>query len=82
MWPLLRNALLRVRHCPAQQGLDLRRCRANVRGAFVAGHRLQRRHVLLVDDVLTSGSTLDEAAGCLKRAGVLTVTNAVVARTP
>ncbi len=84
--PLLREALRRVRHCPSQQGLPLAQRRTNVRGVFAADprarHRLQGRHVLLVDDVLTSGSTLDQAAAALKGAGALRVSNAVVARTP
>jgi ComF family protein len=80
--PLLRNALVRIRHCPSQQGLGLAQRRTNVRGAFQANPGVAGLHLLLVDDVLTSGSTLDEAAGALKAAGALRVTNLVVARTP
>jgi ComF family protein len=80
--PLLRHALLRVRHCASQQGLRLAQRRSNVRGAFAAGPAAAGLHLLLVDDVLTSGSTLDQAAAALRRAGALSVTNAVVARTP
>jgi predicted amidophosphoribosyltransferase len=40
------------------------------------------RHVAVVDDVMTSGSTLDEVARMLKAAGARRVTNLVVARTP
>lgn len=80
--PLLCDGLARVRHCPAQHGLRLAQRRANVRGAFAAPRPLAAGHVLLVDDVITSGSTLDEAAACLKRAGARCVTNLVVARTP
>jgi ComF family protein len=80
--PLLRDVLLRIRHCPSQQGLRLARRRTNVRGAFAAGPAAAGRDLLLVDDVLTSGSTLDAAAAALKRAGARSVTNCVVARTP
>ena len=80
--PLLRHALVRVRHCASQQGLRLAQRRTNVRGAFAAGAAAAGLHLLLVDDVLTSGSTLDEAAAALRRAGALSITNAVVARTP
>jgi ComF family protein len=80
--PLLRRALVRVREGPAQQTLALAQRRANVRGAFAVAQPPRARHVLLVDDVLTTGSTLDEAASCLKRAGVQRVTNLVAARTP
>ena len=80
--PLLRDALLRSRHCASQQGLRLAQRRTNVRGAFAAGVAAAGRDLLLVDDVLTSGSTLDAAAAALKRAGARSVTNGVVARTP
>ena len=80
--PLLRRALLRVRHCATQQGLRLAQRRRNVRGAFAATPAVAGLHLLVVDDVLTSGSTLDQAAAALRRAGALSVTNAVVARTP
>jgi predicted amidophosphoribosyltransferase len=56
--------------------------RRNVRGAFVARGDLASRHVVVVDDVMTTGATLDEVAAALKRAGAARVTNLVVARTP
>ncbi len=80
--PLLPDALHRVRDTPSQQSLSLARRRANVRGAFAAPRALALRHVLLVDDVMTTGASLGAAASCLKRAGVARITNAVVARTP
>lgn len=84
--PLLAQALLRVRHRPPQEALALAARHANLRGAFAVdtGHEaaLAGRCVVLIDDVMTSGSTLDEAARVLKRAGVAAVICAVVARTP
>jgi predicted amidophosphoribosyltransferase len=55
--------------------------RENVRGAFVAGRHagLRGKAVLLVDDVLTTGSTAHEAAGALRRAGANRVVVAVLA---
>lgn len=83
---LLPHALLRVRHRPPQEGLTLDERRRNVRGAFAAARRAEPqiagRALVVVDDVMTSGSTLDEVARTLKRAGAATVTNAVAARTP
>jgi len=83
---LLPYALLRTRHRPAQEGLTLEARRRNVRGAFAVERateaRLAHRPVVVVDDVMTSGSTLDEVARVLKRAGATPVVNAVVARTP
>jgi ComF family protein len=73
--------LLRARSTPAQSELPADRRRGNVRGAFRA-RKLPpgTRHVALVDDVMTTGSTLDECARVLKRAGVSRVDLWVLAR--
>ncbi|OAB60646.1 hypothetical protein AY599_09295 [Leptolyngbya valderiana BDU 20041] len=74
-------ALRRARSTRAQSDLPADRRRGNVRGAF-AVHRLPpgARHIALVDDVMTTGSTLDECARVLKRTGVERVDVWVVAR--
>jgi len=54
----------------------------NVRGAFRCARALEGAEVALVDDVMTTGATLDELAATLKRAGAARVVNWVVARTP
>jgi ComF family protein len=58
----------------------------NLRGAFYVSPRrraeLQGRHVSLVDDVMTSGATLGEAATTLRRAGAARVDAWVLTRTP
>lgn len=73
--------LRRRRRTPAQSNLPAARRRGNVRAAFALS-RLPAgtRHVALVDDVMTTGSTLDECARVLKRAGVKRVDIWVVAR--
>jgi predicted amidophosphoribosyltransferase len=55
-----------------------------MRGAFAVqlNASVRNQHVLLVDDVMTTGHTLNELAACLKRHGAKRVTNAVFARTP
>jgi ComF family protein len=76
-------ALWRVRDTPSQTGLDRRERRHNVRGAFRARERTRLPvRVWLVDDVVTTGSTLSEAARVLRRAGARTVVGVCAARTP
>ncbi len=79
--PLAINLCRRVRDTPAQVGLDLAERRRNLRGAFHCdtGHKGLR--VALVDDVMTSGTSLDELARAVRRAGAAGVEAWVVART-
>lgn len=79
---LVIDQLLRVRHTPPQLSLALKERRQNVRGAFSVEGKLAGRNVFVVDDVMTTGSTLDEAARALKKAGAVHVHNLIVARTP
>lgn len=53
----------------------------NVRGAFAASRALSGASVAVVDDVMTTGATLEEIAATLKQAGAGRVENWVVART-
>ena len=76
------DRLLRVRHTAPQQTLALNERRRNVRGAFAVEGSVSGQHVFVVDDVMTTGSTLNEVARVLKRAGALQVHNLIVARTP
>ena len=74
--------LVRVRDTPSQTGLDRRARRANVRGAFQVRPGVRApRVVWLVDDVVTTGSTLIECARTLRRAGARHVVAVCVART-
>ncbi len=68
--PLAPRGLQRTRATRAQVGLTLHERRANLRGAFAAAHGLEGLGLAVVDDVMTSGSTLREIAGALRRAGV------------
>jgi ComF family protein len=78
------TALLRHRATPQQQGLSAKGRERNVRGAFRINKEsqpsLKGRRVLLVDDVLTTGSTLKACAKVLKRAGAAEVNGLVLAR--
>ena len=68
--PLLTTGLRRHRHTRAQSGLSRKQRRKNVRGAFY-WHGLVKpgRHVALIDDVMTTGTTVSECARVLKKAG-------------
>jgi ComF family protein len=74
--------LWRKRHTPHQTGQPRTARLENVRGAFRAAQRpeLRGKKILLVDDVLTTGSTCSEAARALKQAGVASVAVAILAR--
>ncbi len=65
-----------------QAGLGAQARRANAEGALVAPRALAGRRFLIVDDVLTTGSTLAEAMRALTTAGAATVALAVLAETP
>ena len=76
------SVLRRVRDTPPQAGLKLDARTRNVRGAFEADALIAGRHVAIVDDVMTTGATLNEAAKALRRMRALRVDAWVVARTP
>lgn len=78
--PVLGRACRRVRFTVAQSLLPVKKRRANVRGAFQVHGSVKDRHVAIVDDVLTTGSTVNELARCLVRAGAKRVEVWVVAR--
>jgi len=71
----------RTRDAPAQMGLPFDERRGNVRGAFQCTRPLIGERVAVVDDVMTTGATLDELAKVLKGAGASRVENWVVTRT-
>ena len=79
--PFSTDLVLRHRYTQPQADLPLKHRRANVRGAFSCPERLAGRRIAVVDDVMTSGATLDEVARTLKRAGAVRVENWVLART-
>ncbi len=82
--PLDAFALARVKPTPPQVGLTRPQRAANVQGAFrvlpEAGGLLQGKAVVLVDDVLTSGATINAAARALLRGGARRVDVLVFAR--
>lgn len=81
--PVQAQALSRTRATAPMPGMDLVSRRRNVRGAFaVSTESALPSRVALIDDVMTSGATLNEAAKVLKRAGVAWVEVWVLSRKP
>ena len=74
--------LQRVIHTAPQSRLDLDARRLNVGRAFRVAQAVRGLHVGIVDDVMTTGATLEALAHTLKAAGARRVTNFVALRTP
>jgi ComF family protein len=74
--------LARTRETPAQQRLDAKARRHNLRQAFAVTRELEGKHVAIVDDVLTTGATAQAIAQALRRAGARRVDVYCLARTP
>jgi ComF family protein len=80
--PVIDGCLIRTRLAPPQaKTQNVKERRGNVTDAFVCrDHRLKGNQVLLIDDVTTSGATLDACAAALKDAGAASVWGLVLAR--
>jgi ComF family protein len=79
--PLDLDSCRRTRDTPPQMGLKHDARRRNVRGAFACSGEVQGQRIALIDDVMTTGTSLDELAATLKQAGAREVSCWVVART-
>jgi ComF family protein len=81
--PVFDQVLVRERFTVSQTGLSAPARGRNVTGAFVvppeANHQLRGERVLIVDDVLTTGATLEESARALKSAGARWCTGSALA---
>jgi ComF family protein len=76
------TTLMRLRATESQAGLTPRQRRINVRGAFTVSdpEAVRLKHILLIDDILTTGATARSAAQVLIRAGAASVWVATLAR--
>jgi ComF family protein len=79
---LASSTLMRLRATESQAGLTPRMRRLNVRGAFVVSDpsAVKLKHVLIIDDILTTGATARAAAQVLMKAGAASVWVATLAR--
>lgn len=82
----LPDGLVRTRRTPSQGGLSQKRRRENVRDAFSVKDRYRERingaKVIIIDDVMTTGATLEECAAALLAAGAAGVDALTLARVP
>jgi len=78
------NALAKIKQTPAQVELEKEERLENIKGAFICPRpdlgQIKNRKILLVDDVFTTGATMEECALTLKKAGAKEVWGMVVAR--
>jgi len=80
--PVVPDLCIRVRDTTAQFELAWKERHDNVRNAFSCRRAVEGRRIAVVDDVMTTGATLNEVAATLKKFGAARVVNWVVARTP
>jgi len=77
--PVCSKFLVRKRFTVSQTGLSADERQKNTEGAFLAAKSVCGRHVLLVDDVLTTGSTMAAAVQALREGGVAKISLAAIA---
>jgi len=80
--PLARKALVKTRATARQSRLPAKQRAQNLRGSFQVQGDFQHRHLLLIDDIVTTGHTAQEIARVLKKSGAIRVDVFCVARTP
>ncbi len=82
---LLPDIITRSKNTPSQSGLDQKLRKANVREAFTINHKsknsIKDKNILLIDDVITTGATINECARVLKLSGAREVFALSFART-
>ncbi|HEX8874093.1 MAG TPA: ComF family protein [Nitrosospira sp.] len=78
---LLPGVCQRARDTPSQTGLPWKEREQNIRGAFTCEANLEGKHIAVLDDVMTTGATLNELAKALRKSGAAHVSVWVVART-
>lgn len=79
--PVNNRLCRRIRDTPAQQSLKRKERTANIQDAFVLNNHPGVNHLALVDDVVTTGTTISELSRLLRRAGVPNIDVFALART-
>lgn len=79
--PLLKNACTRARNTRPQSALPFEERKKNLRQAFSCTANLSGKHIAIVDDVMTTGASINELAKTLRQAGATNISAWVIART-
>lgn len=81
-YPLMTDLVVRYRYTPHQVGLKKKERLTNVKNSFKVTDfgKIKNQSIILIDDVVTTGSTLEEIAKVLKEAGAVEVWGLVVAK--
>ena len=78
--PVWEDVLIRVRATQSQVELNAVERHANVQGAFAADERVAGKRILLIDDVCTTGATMNACSVALKQCGAKSVRGLALAR--
>lgn len=79
--PVASQYCRRTKHIPPQSGLTRKQRVKNIKGVFEIIHEVPYRHIAIIDDVMTTGSSVNELAKMFKQAGVQQVDVWCMART-
>jgi len=80
--PVSHKHLLKLADTKSQQGLSARKRIKNLQKAFSVTGDLKAKNILLVDDVMTTGATVNACCRALKDAGTNSIYVAIIARAP
>jgi ComF family protein len=79
--PLAPNICQKIKNTPPQASLKLKDRIKNIKGAFNCSEKLSGKRIALIDDVMTTGTSLNELAKTVKKNGAVEVSCFVLART-
>ncbi len=80
--PIAKDCLVQIRATPEQKSLGISERKKNVKNAFTCNGDITDKHILLVDDVVTTCATINEISRCLRKEGAKEITVLALARTP